>query len=246
MRPLTLLLAAVLSIATAQAQAQALSPAQRQEVVGVLREALRSDPSILRDALTALQADEVRRQDQVTRDVLTLLGPKMTDARDPVAGNPFGDVTVVEFYDTRCPYCRRMLPVMAELLRADPKIKLVVKDLPILGPGSQLESRALLAAQYQGGYFKLQEAVMQGNGTSTRDSLRAEADRVGLDGGRMLHDMDDPVIKARLQANTDMAKQIGIEGTPAIVIGNRMIAGAAELKELQIAVAEARGARAAQ
>ncbi len=243
MRHLLVLLA--LLSAAAPARAADTIPArfdlaQRQEIVGILRDALRTDPGILRDALAALQADDARKQDQVTRDILTMLDPQLVDARDPVAGNPFGDVTVIEFYDTRCPYCKRMLPVMAELLRADPKVKLVVKDLPILGPASEIESRVLLAIQGQGGYFRLQEAIMQSSGTPTRDSLRYMAENAGLDGNRMLRDMDDPSVKARLLANADLARQIGIEGTPAIIVGNRMFAGATELKELQAAIAEAR------
>lgn len=241
MHVLMLMLLAMLT--GAAAQAQGLSGPQRQDVVQVLREALKADPSILRDALTALQADDARKQDAVTRDVIGLLGPKLVDAADPVEGNPLGDVTVVEFYDTRCPYCRRMLPVLAALVKADPKVKLVLKDLPILGPASQLESRALLAAQRQGGYFKLQDAVMAGGPTPTRDTLRAMADRVGLDGARMLRDMDDGAIKARLDGNLDLAKQIGIDGTPAFIVGTRLISGAAELGELQRAIAEVRAKR---
>ena len=221
--------------------AEPFTPEQRAAMAKVVRDALVQDPSILREALAALQADEVRRQDKVTRDVLAMMGPRLADPADPVLGNPLGDVTVVEFYDTRCPYCRRMKPVVAELVRMDPRVKVVVKDLPVLGPSSQLESRALLAVQRQGGYFRMQAAVMEVGGTSTRDSLRELAERVGLDGGRMLRDMDDPAIKARLQANVDVAREIGIEGTPAFVIGQRLVSGAAELKELQRAVSEARG-----
>ena len=226
---------------TPPAPASAFTTAQREELVRLLREAFARDPGILRDGLAALQADEARRADKVTRDVLTMMGPRLVDAADPVLGNPMGDVVVIEFYDTRCPYCRRMKPVVADLLRTDRRLKVVVKDLPVLGPSSQLESRALLAVQRQGGYFKMQEAVMATGGTSTRDSLRDMADRLGLDGGRMLRDMDDPVIKARLEANVQLAREIGIEGTPAFVIGQRLIGGAVELKELQAAVVEARG-----
>ncbi len=227
--------------AAAPARGEAFSPAQREEVVAMLREALARDPSILRDALAALQADEARRQDKATRDKLAAVGPGLVTPMDPVAGNPLGDVTVIEFYDTRCPYCRRMEPVMTELLRADPRLKLVVKDLPVLGPASQLESRALLAVQRQGGYFPMQRAVMESRGTPTRDTLRALADGLGMDGGRMLRDMDDPAIKARLEANVETARQIGIEGTPAFVVGTKLIPGAVELDDLQRAVEEARG-----
>ena len=239
---LMLLTAAVLP-ASAPAFADEFTPGQRQEIVKVLRQALTQDPTILRDALAAMQADEQQRQEKVTRDLIAMLGPRLVSPADPVAGNPIGDVTIVEFYDTRCPYCRRMMPVMGELLRADANVRVVFKDMPVLGPNSQLESQALLALQKQGGYFKMQQAVMAAGGTTTRDSLREMADRIGLDGGRMARDMDDAAIKTRLQANTALAQQLGIDGTPAFIIGSRLIAGAAELPELMRAVAEARTAR---
>ena len=244
MRPtlaaLAFLLAASPALTATPVHADAFTPAQRQEIVGILRDALRQDPSILRDAIAAVQADDERRHDQVTRDTLTQLAPKLVDSADPVAGNPFGDVTVVEFYDTRCPYCRGMLQTVAALLQSDPKVKLVMKDMPILGNASQLESRALLAAQKQGAYFQLQAPIMQSAATPNRDTLRAEADREGLDGSRLLRDMDDPAVKARLDGNIALAQQIGIDGTPAFIIGTKLISGAVELQELQRAVAQAR------
>lgn len=238
MRPaLPVLLALLLA---APAAGQGLTPAQRSEVVGVLREALRADPSILREALQALQADDARREETATRNTLAKLAGSLVDPADPVLGNPLGDVTIVEFYDTRCPYCRRMLPTHAALLQADPNVRIVFKDLPILGPASQLESRALLAAQRQGGYFKLQDAVMREAAPPTRDTLRAAAERLGLDGGRLLRDMDDPAIKARLDANIALAQQIGLQGTPALIVGKKLFAGLIELGDLQQAVAAAR------
>jgi len=240
MRALLLPLALLLPVSGA---AQSFTPAQRDEIVRIVRDALKSDPAILRDALVSLQADEAHRQDKVTSDVLGLIGPKLVEPADPVAGNPQGDVTVIEFYDTRCPYCRRMLPTMAEFLRSDPKVRVVYKDWPILGPASQLESRALLAAQRQDGYFKLQAALMASSTPPTRDSIRAEADKLGLDGARLLGDMDDPAIKARLDGNLALAQQIGLQGTPAIIIGQRLIGGAMELGELRQAVADARASK---
>ena len=237
MRAFLIPLALLLPVAAA---AQTFTPTQRDEIVRIVREALKSDPAILREALTSLQADEARRQDKVVSDVLGLIGAKLVDPADPVAGNPQGNVTLVEFYDTRCPYCRHMLPTMTEFLRSDPNVRVVYKDWPILGPASQLESRALLAAQRQNGYFKLQEALMASSTPSTRDSIRAEAGRLGLDGDRILHDMDDPAIKARLDNNLALAQQIGLQGTPAIIIGQRLIGGAMDLAELRQAVAEAR------
>ena len=235
-----LLLLATLGAALAQGATQGFTPAQRREIVAVLRDALMRDPSILRDALAALGADDARQQESAARDRIASLGPHLVDPADPVEGNPAGTATVVEFYDTRCPYCRTMEPVVASLLRADAGVRVVVKDLPILGPNSQLESRALLAAQKQDGYCRLRPAVLALSGTTTRDALRDLAERAGLDGARLLRDMDDPAIAARLAANVALARQLAIDGTPAFVVGTRLISGATDLADLQAAVADAR------
>jgi len=157
-----------------------------------------------------------------------------------VDGNPQGDVTLVEFFDVRCPYCRRMTPVIADLLRHDRNLRLVRKDIPILGPGSVLGAKALLAAQKQGGYLRLKDAVMSGPADVTPDTLRAAAEKTGLDWDRLQQDMADPAVQQRIDANLALAGKLGIQGTPAYVIGSRMLPGAVTLAELQDAVAEAR------
>ncbi len=223
------------------AAAATLSPEQRAEVVQTVRQALHDDPSILRDALAALQADDALRQDASNADAIAAQHAALVaDPADAVAGNPAGDVTVVEFYDPRCPYCRQMLPVMAALLQADPQVRLVFKDIPILGPASVLEARALLAAQRQGHYLPFQDAIMHSTATPTAASLRAEAERQGMDAARFERDMADPAVQARLDKNLHLAAALHVDGTPALVIGNRMIPGAIELAELQQAISAAR------
>ena len=245
--PLVLLLAlALLLPGMRPAAADGFTPAQRSDIVRILRDAMKSDPTILRDALAALQADEQNRHEKAIGDAIARHADQLADPADPVEGNPQGDVTMVEFYDTRCPYCRRMLPVMAELIRAEPNLKLVMKDLPILGPASQLESRALLAAQRQGGYFKLRDVIMHGAAPPTSDSIRDMADQLGLDGVKLVQDMDDPAIKARLAANIALAQKIGVQGTPAMVVGRQVIAGAADLSELRQGIAKARQTKEGQ
>ncbi len=168
-------------------------------------------------------------------------GPHLTqNPADPIAGNPAGDVTLVEFYDVRCPYCRHMLPAIESLLSSDKGVRLIYKDIPILGPGSVLGSRALLAAQRQGGYAKMQSAVMTGPADVTEDSLKAAAGASGLDWGRLRHDMDDPAIQAQIDSNLALAKAISVEGTPAFVLGERLIPGSMDLAGLQAVVKAAR------
>jgi protein-disulfide isomerase len=240
---LVLLCLAVIVTGLSPAAAQNFTPAQRADIVAIVRDALRNDPSILRDAFVELQKDEAQGQERAAGAAIVRLDKQIHDPADAIEGNPLGDVTVVEFYDTRCPYCRRMLPVIADLVREEPNVRVAMKDMPILGPASVLESRALLAAQRQGGYFKMRDAVMANSTPSTADSLRDMANRLGLDGARMIRDMDDPAIKTRLEGNVALAQQIGIQGTPAMVIGTTLLAGAADIGELRQAIAAARQRR---
>ena len=221
------------------AQADEFTPAQRAEIVQILRDALKQDPSILRDAVTAMQADAGNR----ARAAIAAARTTLVDPADPVGGNPNGDVTIVEFFDTRCPYCRKLEPTMADLLARDHRVRLVYKDLPILGPASVLGSKALLAAQAQGGYEKLRAAIMSAPPDTSRAIIQSAAEHSGLDWKRLDHDMNDPAIATRIQTNLKQARDLGIEGTPALVIGGELIPGAVDLAELQKAVAAARDAK---
>jgi protein-disulfide isomerase len=226
---------------SAQAQTAEFSPAQRDEIVAIMRDALKRDPSILRDAVMALQQEDSRAEAAAHAGLLAQLAPELLHkAGDPVGGNPNGAVTVVEFSDVRCPYCRRMLPVLAHLLQANKDVRLVYKDLPVLGPGSMLGARAELAAQRQDGYEKLHMALMTGTSNITEDTVKAAAAKAGLDWARLQADMRAPDVQARIDANLALAHQLQLQGTPAYVVGNALLPGAVDPAELQEAVDAAR------
>jgi protein-disulfide isomerase len=230
------------------ALAQGFSPAQRAEIVEILRDALRQDPSILRDALGALdQAENAARLESRQAAIAQQMAALFRDPADPVRGNPRGDVTIVEFIDPRCGYCKQMHPAMEALLARDRNIRVVMKDLPILGPNSVLASRALLAAHRQGRYAAMQDALMTLRGEPTEPVLRQTAERVGLDWTRLRRDMDDPAIGQRIEANVRLAQAIGVEGTPALVVAGSgtpsFVPGAVDLPALERLVAEARARR---
>lgn len=231
-------LVAAMLLAPGLAAAQgSFTAQQRGEIVEILRQALKSDPTILMDAIGAMQEQESRSKNA---GVQALSGRLNHTPGDPVSGNPNGDVTLVEFSDLRCPYCRRMVPVLAELLKQDPNIRIVHKDLPVLGPGSVLGARAVLAAQKQGGYQKLHAALMTGSPNIDIEVIMAAARRSGLDADRLKRDMEAPDVKARIDDNLDLARRLDVRGTPAYVIGGQMAPGALELAELQDMVALAR------
>ena len=236
----TVVLAACILLPMAVQAADSFTPVQRSEIVRILRDALVKDPSILRDAVEALQASEKGQEEASAKASLAANRGQLIDSADPVAGNPNGNVTIVEFFDVRCSYCKRLEAPMAELLKQDPNIRLVYKDLPVLGPASVLGARALLAAQKQGRYEPMRNALMHTDIPITRDSLRAEAEQLKLDWPKMSQDMDAPDIDARIQKNMKLATALGIQGTPAMVIGNTLIPGAIDLQELKRVVADAR------
>ncbi|MBR0674003.1 DsbA family protein [Neoroseomonas soli] len=238
------LLAAAGIVTGGRAMAQAFTDAQREEIVSILRDALRRDPSILRDAIGAMQEAEERDRAGAQRSAIVASRDALfNDPADPVRGNPRGDVTIVEFFDARCPYCKRLHAEMADLLRRDRNIRVVMKDIPILGPQSVVASRALLAAQRQGKYVELHDALMRLRGEPTDALIRSEAQRVGVDAARMVRDMDDAAIQQRLDANLRLARSLQIEGTPALVIGETLIPGAIPMAQLERLVAEERQRR---
>jgi protein-disulfide isomerase len=225
------------------AMADEFTGAQRAEIVSILREAMKKDPSILRDAVVALQAEDGEREKTASRAAVLAARGSLISPRDPVGGNPHGNVTIVEFFDVRCPYCRKLEPEMTALLAADHDVRLVYKDLPILGPASVIGTQALLAAQKQNAYEKLRDAVMRMPPDISRAGIEAEAKKLGLDTPRLMHDMDDPSIQQQIDANLHLAQRLNIQGTPAMVVGDDLVSGAMNVADLKQAVAEARTAK---
>lgn len=226
----------------APAMAQGLTPQQRDEVLALIRNALREDPAILREALAALEEAETREREAAQAAALRAARPALfADATLPSRGNPQGRVAIAEFFDARCGYCKQLHPVLEQALAADRDIRVVMLDLPILGPNSVLAARAMLAAQRQGRYAELQDALLRLREEPTEPVLRREAERLRLDWPRLRREMDDPAVARRIQANLALAQQLGIQGTPALVVGEALVPGAVDLPTLQGLVARARG-----
>jgi protein-disulfide isomerase len=235
------LLAAAGVLVGGRAMAQSFTEAQRAEIVTILREALTRDPTILREAFGAIQAAEEREREGAQRAAIAAQRAALFETPgDPVRGNPRGNVTIVEFFDVRCQFCKRLHGEMADVLRRDRELRVIMKDLPILGPQSVVGARALLAAQRQGKYAELYDALMVLRGEPTDAAIRTEALRLGLDHARLLRDMDDPAIQRRIEANVALARTLRIEGTPALVIGDTLVPGAVPAGELERMIAEER------
>jgi protein-disulfide isomerase len=240
-RFLRLPLIAALAIGAVPAWASGFSTAQRAEIVGIVREALRTDPSILREAIEVLRADEAAQEQVANKSALAMAREQLVTPNDPVGGNPQGNVTIIEFFDVRCGYCKRLDPALARVIAEDRNIRRIYKDLPILGPASVLGAKAALAARKQNAYEKMREALIRGPSDLSPAFIQAEARRLGLDAERLVRDMDDPGVQAIIDANLALAGVLGIRGTPALVIGEELVPGAVPVEELRRLVDKARG-----
>jgi protein-disulfide isomerase len=216
-------------------------PLSREAVEQIVRDYLIRHPEVVGNALRALeQQREVAERQRRAEALRTYLKDLTRDPATPVAGNPDGDVTVVEFFDYRCGFCKTVLPTVQQLLREDPKVRVVYKELPILGPDSLLASRAALAARTQGKYLALHDALMASREPLTRPTILDIARRAGLNAGRLDKDMEAPEILAQIRRNHELAERLGISGTPAFVIGTELAPGALDLSTLKRLVDQAR------
>jgi protein-disulfide isomerase len=140
-----------------------------------------------------------------------------------VAGNPHGDVSVVAFLDYNCPYCRQGAPDLAKLIETDDKVRLVLKELPVLGKDSEEVARIALAAIPQGKYLELHQRLFAEPGRATKAKALRIASDLGLDVRRLEADMDDPAITATLLENTRLARDIGVRGVPFYLVGDEVL-----------------------
>lgn len=223
--------------ATAQADETELPADQIEKIV---RDYLLREPEIIYQALQELQrrqteAAAVRQREAIAANRTELLEASHT----PVGGNPNGDVTLVEFFDYRCAYCRRVVPSMQALLDEDRDLRVVFKDLPVLGPDSVRAARAALASRKQDGYVPFHFALMAADDLSI-EGIRAAAAALGLDPDRLEADMASPEVIAAIEANYALAEELGIEGTPAFVLGEEVVPGAVDKQRLAGMVEEVR------
>ena len=239
------LICTVFSVAPGLSAAQdnAVSPDQRKAFEGVIRDYLLKNPAIIREAMLALQQrEEEEKQAKATRALKEYSGELYHDASSPVGGNPKGDVTIVEFFDYNCGYCKRVAPTISALLKQDPNVRIVYKEFAILGPQSLIAARAALAAQRQGKYHEFHNALMSAAKLDA-GSIAALSKRLGLDQDKWLEDMEDPGIARMIRRNSQLANVLGINGTPAFIIGERLIPGAVDLDALTEIVKSERAKR---
>ncbi|MEC9347388.1 MAG: DsbA family protein [Pseudomonadota bacterium] len=239
------LLAVLVSLsAVAVARADEAPVTDRAGIETIVREYLLKHPEVIVEALQAMQAREEQARLDQQKSMIAAHAGRLDDGSNTfVLGNPAGDVTIVEFFDYRCGYCKRVLPGLIDTVQRDGKVRLVMKEFPILGEDSVIAAKAAIAAAGQGRYADMHLALMAERGGYTEEKVLAIGKDLGLDVERMRGDMASPATQAVIEANYGIAQALQINGTPAFIIGNDLAPGAIPPARIQEMIAAARAAK---
>ncbi|SDW98664.1 DsbA family protein [Litoreibacter albidus] len=232
--------ALALCLSTTAMSAQEMS---KDEMRDFVLETIRDNPEIVMEAIQTLQARQEQSQADQAQAVLSANRTALEqDPNAPVVGNPDGDVTVVEFFDYNCGYCRRTYSDVQNLLGSDSNLRLVLREWPILGEESVYAARAALASRAQGKYEEFHNALMQNNGRANEASVLRIAKELGMDTDQLVRDMDAPEVAAHIQTSMQLTQALNLNGTPAFIFGDQLVPGAIEFEQMQALVAEIRDA----
>jgi protein-disulfide isomerase len=233
------LCAAMFAIAAPQAvRADEFSAPQKSEIERVMHDYLVAHPEVLQEAMTELEKrqasfDAEKHKTAVKENAATIF----SSPRQVNLGNPQGNVTFVEFFDYNCGYCKRAMSDMLTLMKDDPKLKVVLKEFPVLGPGSMEAAQVAVAVRMQDKsgqkYLDFHQKLLGGRGQADKAHAMAAAKDVGMNMAQLEKDMTSPEVKATIDENMKIAEALGLNGTPSYVIGSDVVVGAVGLPALQ-------------
>lgn len=202
-----------------------LTGQQREQFEQVIKEYLLNNPQVILDVLTNAQHWQETRKMTENADRL------FQSPNTHVAGNPEGDVTLVEFFDYNCGYCKRAMDDILAYMEDDKNVRVVLREFPILGPGSMIASQAALASRKQNKYWEFHLALMAANGIQNEAQVLEIAKSVGIDTEQLKQDMQDPEIMAAISEGHQLANALGINGTPTFVLDDQVLPNVENLKE---------------
>ncbi len=215
----------------------------REQVEQIVREYLLENPELILEAMDVLEARrDSARLAQAQAAISENRDQLLNDGFSHVLGNPDGDVTIVEFFDYNCPYCRRARGEILKLVEADPNVRIVLKEYPVLGDQSVIAANYAMAALAQGGekYLAFHEALLASDEKLNETLVLNIAAEVGLDVERLKQDVQSPLVAERMAKVRALGEAIGIGGTPTFILGDLLLPGYVPLEGLQAAVADVR------
>ena len=218
--------------------AQSFSTDQRQAIESIVKDYLVQHPEVLQEAMDAL--DKRQKEADADKARTTIKENNATIFSSPhqvVLGNPQGNVTMVEFFDYNCGFCKRALPDMLDLLKTDSDLKFVLKEFPVLGQGSVEAAHVAVAARMQDSsgkkYIEFHQKLLGGRGPADKAHALAAAKEAGFDMARIDKDMDSDEVKKTIDENMKLADALGVSGTPSYVVGDEVVVGAVGIDELK-------------
>ncbi|HEY2211112.1 MAG TPA: DsbA family protein [Bradyrhizobium sp.] len=231
------------------ASAQSFSDGQRGDIENIVRNYLLAHPEVLEEAMAELSkrqaAAEVKKQEA---SVATNAQAIFDSPRGVVLGNKDGDVTFVEFFDYNCGYCKRAMADMLDLMKSDPKLKVVLKEFPVLSQGSVEAAQVAVAVRMQDSsgkkYLDFHQKLLGGRGAADKARAMAAAKEAGLDTAKIEKDLASPEVRATIEENFKLAEAMGMNGTPSYVIGKQVVIGAVGLDNLKEKIGIARCGKA--
>jgi protein-disulfide isomerase len=229
----------------APAQAQSFSDTQRGEIEKIIKDYLIRHPEVLQEAIAELEKRQAVAEAEKGRKAVKQYSQALFNSpRQVTLGNPQGDVTFVEFFDYNCGYCKRALTDMQELMKADPKLKVVLKEFPVLGKGSEEAAQVAVAVRMQDPsgkkYLAFHEKLLTGRGQADKARALAAAKEAGADMGRLEQDLKSDEIRASIEESMKLAEALGLNGTPSYVIGEDVVVGAVGARALKEKIDAAR------
>tara|TARA_B100000989_G_scaffold297619_1_gene283987 strand:- start:123255 stop:124046 length:792 start_codon:yes stop_codon:yes gene_type:complete len=199
------------------------SPQQTEQIQTIVHDYLLDNPDILiqvSQKLQEQQQEQMQKMEQQAQSTIPTIAPQLFNSKSPESGNPKGDVTIVEFFDYQCGHCKDMNPVLDGLKKSDKNLRVVYKEFPIFGGASLIAAKAALAAQKQGKYLELHEALMNADNPLSKDKIYQLAESVSLNTDQLKKDMDSDEVKQELKANLKLAQKLGVRATPAFIVGS--------------------------
>lgn len=230
--------------------AQTFTDSQRSELHKIIKDYLVANPEVLEEMSAELQKRQTAAEVEKHRAAVKRNAEVIFNSpRGVVVGNRNGDVNFVEFFDYNCGYCKRAMVDMLELMKADPKLRVVLKEFPVLGPGSVEAAQVAVAVRMQDPtgkkYLDFHQKLLNGRGQTDKARAMAAAKEAGLDMAKLEKDMVSPEISATLNENFKLAEDMGLNGTPSYVIGGDVVIGALGVEGLSKKISEARCGKAA-
>lgn len=232
-----LALIAFLTILPLSAQAESLTADQKTEIEALVKKVLMENPQLIIDSVEKHRVAETEKQIQEQQaGIIEFQKSLGKEYAAYSAGNPDGDITVVEFFDYNCGYCKKAYEEVSALIESDKKVRVVFFEMPILGPQSTEAAKWSMAAAKQGKYFDFHRAVMESTGPKSEENLTKLAEKVGLNIAEAKKVKESPETMAKIEANIKKAQELGFSGTPGFLIGGRPVFGYMQLDAMKTAI----------